>query len=206
MQRASEFSGEQNLNGIQPERPSSSQCTPPLSQPHGVVSEARFSHGRSDGQPSSEGWLGSPRLIVGMESAAQIKNKLCMTWLSEATGERAKQRQGPWPNPKGLESEREGGSGAKHEGGRRRKTPSLEARRGTTPPLSLLSQLRSAKGLGSRRSGGAEAEAELSGRRRENFVPPTHPACELSKSDEPEFRRCIDLGVSRLERIRELGS
>ena len=49
LQRASEFSGEQNLNGIQPERPSSSQCTPPLSQPHGVVSEARFSHGRSDG-------------------------------------------------------------------------------------------------------------------------------------------------------------
>ena len=55
--------------------------------------------------------------VVGMESAAQIKNKLCMTWLSEATGERAKQRQGPWPNPKGLESEREGGPGAKHEGG-----------------------------------------------------------------------------------------
>ena len=52
-----------------------------------------------------------------MESAAQITNKLCMTWLSEATGERAKQRQGPWPNPKGLESEREGGPGAKHEGG-----------------------------------------------------------------------------------------
>ena len=49
LQRASEFSGEQNLNGIQPERPSSSQCTPPLSQPHSVVSEARFSHGRSDG-------------------------------------------------------------------------------------------------------------------------------------------------------------
>ena len=74
-----------------------------------------------------------------MESAAQIKNKLCMTWLSEATGERAEQRQGPWPNPKGLESEREGGSGAKHEGGRRRKTPSLEARRGTTLPLTFVS-------------------------------------------------------------------
>ena len=57
------------------------------------------------------------QVLVGMESAAQIKNKLCMTWLSEATGERAKQRQGPWPNPKGLESEREGGPGAKHEGG-----------------------------------------------------------------------------------------
>ena len=41
--------GEQNLNGIQPERPSSSQCTPPLSQPHSVVSEARFSHKGSDG-------------------------------------------------------------------------------------------------------------------------------------------------------------
>ena len=76
MQRASEFSGEQNLNGIQPERPSSSQCTPPLSQPHGVVSEARFSHGRSDGQPSSEGWLGSPRLrlfrdVLGISKVGQ---------------------------------------------------------------------------------------------------------------------------------------
>ena len=69
LQRASEFSGEQNLNGIQPERPSSSQCTPPLSQPHGVVSEARFSHGRSDGQPSSEGWLGSPRLIMAISGS-----------------------------------------------------------------------------------------------------------------------------------------
>ena len=61
MQRASEFSGEQNLNGIQPERPSSSQCTPPLSQPHSVVSEARFSHGRSDGLAFLGGlaWLAS---------------------------------------------------------------------------------------------------------------------------------------------------
>ena len=167
MQRASEFSGEQNLNGIQPERPSSSQCTPPLSQPHSVVSEARFSHGRSDGQPSSEGWRGSPRLIVGMESAAQIKNKLCMTWLSEATGERAKQRQGPWPNPKGRESEREGRPGAQLERGEEgeRRLWELDGGRHRLSPSSsqLRRKVELRKGSG---AAGAEAQSRSRAKRR----------------------------------------
>ena len=138
LQRASEFSGEQNLNGIQPERPSSSQCTPPLSQPHGVVSEARFSHGRSDGQPSSEGWLGSPRLIVGMESAAQIKNKLCMTWLSEATESEAATGALAEPEGPGERAGRRARGQARRggEGGRRR----LWKLDGGRHCLSLLSQ------------------------------------------------------------------
>ena len=95
LQRASEFSGEQNLNGIQPERPSSSQGTPPLSQPPRTGSVTSHRHRQVEialEAHASDNLIAVTTLVTVLPSLVTTSDKYELTTFTDFTSTFGKSR------------------------------------------------------------------------------------------------------------------